>query len=79
MVFYQYSNPNNRKGSHPNIQIVGSQLWEVKSAPTLGREVQSQQENWKFVGAQQFSPTMGMEGVLLKDQVTILLGEGTNI
>ncbi len=42
------------KGSYPNIaerQIVGSQLWEVKSVPTLGRKVQSQQKEWKFVEA----------------------------
>ncbi len=44
--------------------MVGSQLLEVKRAPTLGREVQSQQDNWKLVGVQQFCPTMGREGVL---------------
>ncbi len=39
----------------------------MKSAPTLDKEVQSQQKNWKFVGVHQFCPTIGREGVLGHD------------
>ena len=46
------------------ILIVRSQLWEVKSAQTFDREVQCQHKTRKFVGAQQFCPTMSREGVL---------------
>ncbi len=53
MVFYQYSNPNNRKGSHPNIpegQLVEFQQKEGKSGMVNCRFLplfQSQQQEGK--------------------------------
>ena len=51
-------------GLEIQVKVHVRQLWEAKSATTLGREVQSQQENLKFVRAQQFIPTMGKECVV---------------
>ncbi len=44
--------------------IFGLQRLTALPDPSSISPVQFQQKKWKFVGAQQFCPTMGREGVL---------------
>ena len=51
----------------PGVQIVGSQFDEVKSVPTLWRNVPFQQKNLMiFVETQHIAPIMGKKGVLVQ-------------